>query len=49
MTNFNLEDLEKKILQKAQRREKKRRPIMKVFGRNVLKLAEIIKKKAQGQ
>lgn len=42
---INLENLEKEILKKAQCREKKKKPKMKVSGKKVLELKKIISKR----
>jgi hypothetical protein len=43
----NYPGLPKKEKERAKRRDKKRRPKMRVSGRSVLTLAEIIKKRAE--
>ena len=44
--NQKSEDLEKEIIRKIYRREKKKKPKMKVSGRKVLELKKIISKKS---
>lgn len=47
MTGHNHEEMQIKIEKKLARRETKKRPKMKVSGRQVLKLQEIIKEKGK--
>lgn len=42
----NTNYIEKEVLKKFEKREKKRKPKMKVSGKSVLKLKRIIEKKA---
>ncbi len=43
----NYEDLEKDVLKKSKRREKKKKPQMKVSGKSIFKLAEVIRKRSK--